>query len=552
MKDSFDVATYNEDEEWQLPIPKHHTVAICILLTISLLTAVFLPSPNRIQPQTSSWSSTGRLPDGQQTYSTVAVFEEDLNATESIDSEQVDDSILFDKNTSFANAGETEWFEQNVQPGDTMYNIFHTLNLQYETLQRLEKSEPYGKYLNDIKPGDKIYVQLDKNNELQGLIKPYDYANQLHFTRVAANRFEFTATIEPLDPQSPDSPEDEENKQVTNTPAKEKVTVTKDPLVANLPSPKEVVSTPRITKTKHVADAKLLAKAEAKKAEVDKLAVKATKVQKEKIRPPKRTKLMKIVVQSNETFLTAGERMGLSTREMRKILKQIKGRYNPSKLQVGDELRVLFASAKENAQINAIYVKGKRFKFALFRNSTDGKFYAENDVIPTVTVAHQSSAFNRYPVSAPRITSNFNPYRRHPITGRVRPHKGTDFGVKIGTPVYAPASGVITRSTYQHAAGHYIVIQHEGAYSSYSTVYMHLSRKKVNVGDRVRKGQVIALSGNSGASTGPHLHYELRRNGTPIDAMKANIISGKQSIAHQSLPNSFLVQIKSYKKQLGL
>lgn len=126
----------------------------------------------------------------------------------------------------------------------------------------------------------------------------------------------------------------------------------------------------------------------------------------------------------------------------------------------------------------------------------------------------QVSTFNRYPfTSVPRITSKFNPARKNPVTGRVTPHNGIDFGVPRGTPVIAPGDGVVTRVASQPSgAGNYIIIQHN---STYSTVYMHLTRSLVSVGQKVRKGERIALTGNTGRSTGPHLHYEIHVNGVP-------------------------------------
>ena len=116
-----------------------------------------------------------------------------------------------------------------------------------------------------------------------------------------------------------------------------------------------------------------------------------------------------------------------------------------------------------------------------------------------------------------RISSPFNLHRHHPITGRISPHYGTDFAMPTGSPVAAPADGVVRRVTHGLLAGNYVVLDHG---NGYRTRYMHLSKVRVHPGDTVRQGQVIALSGNTGRSTGPHLHYELRMNGRPVNAMK--------------------------------
>ena len=146
-----------------------------------------------------------------------------------------------------------------------------------------------------------------------------------------------------------------------------------------------------------------------------------------------------------------------------------------------------------------------------------------------------------------RISSSFNPNRRHPVTGKVRPHNGTDFAVRVGTPVISPADGVVTKAAYSRSAGYYIVIRHRG---SYSTVYMHLSKLGVKAGQRVKIGQTIARSGNTGLSTGPHLHYELRRNGKPVNAMRINLPKNVDSAVEKKQRQRFANNVQLYKKEL--
>lgn len=118
------------------------------------------------------------------------------------------------------------------------------------------------------------------------------------------------------------------------------------------------------------------------------------------------------------------------------------------------------------------------------------------------------------------MTSSFNLTRRHPITRLISPHKGVDYGIPIGTPIIAPSDGVVERVAYQaRGAGRYIKIKH----GHISTVYMHLSKALVKPGQRVKKGERIALSGNSGGSTGPHLHYEFHINGRPVNPMTVKL-----------------------------
>ncbi|MBI5695009.1 MAG: peptidoglycan DD-metalloendopeptidase family protein [Nitrospirae bacterium] len=109
------------------------------------------------------------------------------------------------------------------------------------------------------------------------------------------------------------------------------------------------------------------------------------------------------------------------------------------------------------------------------------------------------------------ITSSFG-YRRSPIYGTRQFHEGLDIANNIGTPVHAPANGTVAEVGYQTGYGRYIKIQH--GYGT-ATIYGHLSKADVRPGERVKKGDVIGKVGNTGSSTGPHLHYEVRVNGVP-------------------------------------
>lgn len=112
------------------------------------------------------------------------------------------------------------------------------------------------------------------------------------------------------------------------------------------------------------------------------------------------------------------------------------------------------------------------------------------------------------------ITSSFG-QRLHPILKVKKMHKGTDFKVPMGTPIVATADGeVLSVTNDPKGYGKRIILQHDDIYK---TCYAQLSVFKIKKGDQVKKGQVIALSGNSGASTAPHLHYEVLKNGESVD-----------------------------------
>tara|TARA_Y100001970_G_scaffold292247_1_gene432690 strand:- start:1152 stop:2081 length:930 start_codon:yes stop_codon:yes gene_type:complete len=115
------------------------------------------------------------------------------------------------------------------------------------------------------------------------------------------------------------------------------------------------------------------------------------------------------------------------------------------------------------------------------------------------------------PVEGGYLNSGYG-YRKDPIDGARRFHQGQDITVKSGTPVYAPADGVVKRAYYVGGFGNHIKLNHD---HGYTTTYAHLSKIKVKHGQKVKRGDVIGLTGNTGRSTAPHLHYEIHYYGTP-------------------------------------
>jgi len=111
------------------------------------------------------------------------------------------------------------------------------------------------------------------------------------------------------------------------------------------------------------------------------------------------------------------------------------------------------------------------------------------------------------------MTSGFG-YRVDPFTGRKKFHEGLDISAPIGTPVYAPADGIVTFVGMKNGYGLVIEIKHG---DRYITRYAHLSKSFVRVGQKVQRGDMIARVGNSGRSTGPHLHYEVLKDGVPVN-----------------------------------
>lgn len=133
---------------------------------------------------------------------------------------------------------------------------------------------------------------------------------------------------------------------------------------------------------------------------------------------------------------------------------------------------------------------------------------------------------NGSPLSRPIVTSGFG-YRIHPIFRTKKLHNGVDFKTSIGTPVKSTANGTVTKVIPSDTGGYgkLVVVRHS---YGFDTAYAHLSSVQVRPGQKVKRGQVIALAGNSGRSTGPHLHYEVHFLGNPInpiDFVRWNMIN---------------------------
>jgi murein DD-endopeptidase MepM/ murein hydrolase activator NlpD len=147
------------------------------------------------------------------------------------------------------------------------------------------------------------------------------------------------------------------------------------------------------------------------------------------------------------------------------------------------------------------------------------KQYAETFATPIADVPATDLASGQFlwPLPGGQVSSPFG-QRTHPLQGTLRFHEGIDVGQPLGTPIRASDGGVVTESRKSGGYGWKITIDHG---NGYQTVYAHMYEKDVKVqrGQRVNKGQTIALVGSNGWSTGPHLHFEVKRNGRVIDPL---------------------------------
>jgi murein DD-endopeptidase MepM/ murein hydrolase activator NlpD len=173
-------------------------------------------------------------------------------------------------------------------------------------------------------------------------------------------------------------------------------------------------------------------------------------------------------------------------------------------------------------RILAAEYRGKVGTFRTFR--WDGKYYDE-------TGASSERGMLKTPLKFSRISSGFDRKRMHPVLHTVRAHLGIDYAAPTGTPVWAAASGVVTFRGPAGGAGNMVMIRHAGGIE---TAYMHLSKfASIKVGQRIDAKTVIGYVGTTGLSTGPHLHFGVKKNGVFVDPSKLAPMRGRPVPASQ-------------------
>ncbi len=179
----------------------------------------------------------------------------------------------------------------------------------------------------------------------------------------------------------------------------------------------------------------------------------------------------------------------------------------------GDEFTVIYeeiwrdgVKLRNGAIVAAEFVnQGKTYRAARYKDASGHSDYYTPD-------GHSvRKAFIRAPLNFTRISSNFNPSRRHPVLNTIRAHQGVDYAAPSGTPIRAAGDGKVLFRGIQGGYGNVIILQHG---NNITTLYGHMSRfGTARVGARVKQGDVVGYVGKSGLATGPHLHYEYRVNG---------------------------------------
>lgn len=198
------------------------------------------------------------------------------------------------------------------------------------------------------------------------------------------------------------------------------------------------------------------------------------------------------------------------------------------RIQKGDYFKVVY----EEKYVEGEFIGIGRVYAALFNHANED-FYAfyfeeeENygDYFDDEGAALRK-AFLRAPLNYSRISSSFSKRRKHPVTGRIKAHLGTDYAAPTGTPILSTANGTVTEARYKRNNGNYVKLRHN---STYSTQYLHMSKIKSGIrpGVYVKQGEVIGYVGSTGLATGPHVCYRFWKNGRQVDPYKQKLPPSK-------------------------
>ena len=223
-----------------------------------------------------------------------------------------------------------------------------------------------------------------------------------------------------------------------------------------------------------------------------------------------------INIKKNSNFYRSAYAKGLNLSEINTIIKAMEWQISFRKLHIDSSFDLIFLQNENHLKNNKNILLGIKLKnltktyYAIRANN--GNFYDINGFNKSQMIM-DFSLLKKY-----RISSYFNLHRIHPITHHISRHLGVDLAMPKGTVVLATSNGTIIKTAFNNISGLYIVLNHN---NQYMTKYMHLKKILVQVGQKIKINQKIALSGNTGRTTGPHLHYEIWINQRAINPILA-------------------------------
>ena len=231
------------------------------------------------------------------------------------------------------------------------------------------------------------------------------------------------------------------------------------------------------------------------------------------------------VILDGDSFYLAGMRAGIPAGILADVYDLLAFEMDFERdVRAGQKFSVLYeenfssGSKVDNGHVLAVSFDALRGNVKMYRfKKSDGSvgYYDEkgNGAIKSL---------KRTPINNAKVTSSFSTRRKHPVLGFTRAHKGVDFRAATGTPIPAAGAGRVVKRGYNSGHGNFIRIRHNG---SFETLYAHMSKfaKGVNVGTAVRQGQIVGYAGSTGLSTGPHLHYEIIKDGHHVNPLTVKL-----------------------------
>ena len=218
-----------------------------------------------------------------------------------------------------------------------------------------------------------------------------------------------------------------------------------------------------------------------------------------------------VLVKKNSNFFRSASQSGLNPSEINNVIQAIQWQVDFQKLNAESNFNLVFSHNlldNKNMLLGVKLNNGNKKYYSI--RAFNGNFYDINGC------REKSHFINFSFLKKYRITSEFNLHRLHPVTHRITRHLGVDLAMPQGTPILATSNGTVIKARFNKIAGFYIALKNE---DHYVTRYMHLKKILVKLGEKVILGQKIALSGNTGRTTGPHLHYEIWINNHAVNPM---------------------------------
>lgn len=228
------------------------------------------------------------------------------------------------------------------------------------------------------------------------------------------------------------------------------------------------------------------------------------------------------------------------------------------RIQKGDHFRVIYEEKYVEDEFVGIgrvwaaefnHSKEDFYAFYFQEDENFGDYFDENG-------GTLRKAFLRAPLNFSRISSRYSKRRKHPVTGRIKAHLGTDYAAPKGTPILSTANGTITEARYKRNNGNYVKVRHN---STYTTQYLHMSKIKSGIrpGVFVKQGDVIGYVGSTGLATGPHVCYRFWKNGVQVDPYKQKLppsdpVKKENRAAYNSAKDSLMQQLQNIPLELGV